>query len=160
VKKGSIFMPAGLFSLYIGCMALWEKNPENSKVEKFLFWLAKIMGAGSVGWEIHSLYVYIPIVISEQVISGLAVLRITISIDLLVLGIALLIYYKKSLDVFSRPWIFVSFSIFWILKILENNIYHDPALTQAMSELLVLIALIGGWFVYRKKYPEEFGLKS
>ena len=70
------------------------------------------------------------------------------------------IYYKKSLDVFSRPWIFVSFMIFWILKISKNNIYYDPTLTQSMSELLVLIALISGWFVYRKKYPEEFGLKS
>jgi len=153
-------MPAGLFSLYIGCMALWEKNPENSKVEKFLFWLAKIMGAGSIGWEIHSLYVYIPTVISERVDLGGAVLRIARSIDLLILGIALLIYYKKSLDAFSRPWIFVSFTIFWILKILRNNIYYDPTLTQALSEVLVLIALIGGWFVYRKQYPEEFGLKS
>jgi hypothetical protein len=141
-------------------MALWEKNPENSKVEKFLFWLAKIMGVGSIGWEIHSLYVYIPTVISERVISGLVVLRITRSIDLLVLGIALLIYYKKSLDVFSRPWIFVSFTVFWILKILRNNIYYDPTLTQVMSEILVMIALIGGWFVYRKQYPQEFGLKS
>jgi hypothetical protein len=141
-------------------MALWEKNPENSKVEKFLFWLAKIMGAGSIGWEIHSLYVYVPIVISGQVNSGLAALRITRSIDLLVLGIALLIYYKKSMDVFSRPWIFVSFVIFWILKMLRNNIYYDPTLTQVMSEVLVLVALIGGWFVYRKQYPQEFGLKS
>ena len=152
-------MSARLFSLYIRCMALYPKNPENSRYEKFLFWLAKIMGAGSIGWEIHSLYVYIPIVISEQVISGLAVLRVTRSIDLLILGIALLIYYKKSLDVFSCPWIFVSLTIFWILKILRNNIYYDPTLTQAMSELLVFIALIGGWFAYRKKYPEEFGLK-
>jgi hypothetical protein len=141
-------------------MTLWEKNPENSKVEKFLFWLAKIMGTGSIGWEIHSLYVYVPIVISGQVNSGLAALRITRSIDLLVLGIALLIYYKKSMDVFSRPWIFVSFVIFWILKMLRNNIYYDPTLTQVMSEVLVLVALIGGWFVYRKQYPQEFGLKS
>ncbi len=106
------------------------------------------------------MYVYIPTVISERVISGLVVLRITRSIDLLVLGIALLIYYKKSLDVFSRPWIFVSFTVFWILKILRNNIYYDPTLTQVMSEILVMIALIGGWFVYRKQYPQEFGLKS
>ncbi len=153
-------MPAGLFSLYIVKMAMYEKNPSNSKVEKTLFWLAKIMGAGSVVWEIYSLYVYIPTVISEQVISGLAVLRITRSIDLLILGTALLVYYKKSLDAFSRPWIYVSFVVFWILKILKNNIYYDPALTQVMSELLVLIALIGGWFVYRKQYPQEFGLKS
>jgi hypothetical protein len=153
-------VPADLFSLYIMSMTLWEKNPENSKVEKFLFWLAKIMGAGSIGWEIHSLYVYVPIVISGQVNSGLAALRITRSIDLLVLGIALLIYYKKSMDVFSRPWIFVSFVIFWILKMLRNNIYYDPTLTQVMSEVLVLVALIGGWFVYRKQYPQEFGLKS
>jgi hypothetical protein len=43
---------------------------------------------------------------------------------------------------------------------LRNNIYYDPTLTQVMSEVLVLIALIGGWFVYRKQYPQEFGLKS
>jgi len=141
-------------------MALYEKNPENSKVEKFLFWFVKVMGAGSIVWEICSLYVYVPTVISEQVISGGAILRISRSIDLLVLGVALLIYYKKSLDVFSRPWIFVPFIIFWILKILRNNIYNDPTLTQTLFENLVLIIFLGCWFSYRKKYPEEFGVKN
>ena len=141
-------------------MALYEKNPENSKYEKFLFWLAKITGIGSIGWEIYSLYVYVPIVMSEQVDLGGAILRIARSIALFILGIALLIFYKKSSDAFSRPWIFVSFMIFWTLKTLINFYYNDPTLKQILFEVLILISFMCGWFSCRKFFPEEFGLKS
>ena len=153
-------MPTRLFSLYIRCMALYEKNPGNSKYEKFMLWLMKITGLGSIIWGIHSLYVYVPIVISEQVNLGLAILRIARSIDFVVFGIALLIYYKKSIHIFSRPWIFIPLMISWTLQLLINYDYNDPTSKQTMRDFLTLIAFTYAWFSCRKIFPEEFRLRS
>ena len=153
-------MPSGLFSLYIRSMVSYEKNPENSKYEKFMLWLMKITGPGSIVWGIHSLYVYVPIVISEQVNLGLVILKIARSIDFIVFGIALLIYYKKTIHIFSRSWIFVPLMISWVLQLVINYDFNDPTSKQTMRDCLTLIAFAYAWFSCRRIFPEEFGVKS
>ncbi len=75
-------MPTRLFSLYIGGMAIWEKNPENSKLEKVLYWGAFFLAVVSIIGGFHGLYIYVPkvsytsIATSEAVYSGWALMNI------------------------------------------------------------------------------------
>ena len=144
-------------------MALYPKNPENNVVEKFALWFMKTVGVASIVLGICTFYVFIPKVTSNQVILGWSILSITIAIDEVVLGIGLLVYYKKSLSAFSRLWILIPMLILFAAVFFRNFIYYEPTIRRVTSEVVcvvVILFLIFSWFYYRKKYPEEFGLQS
>ncbi len=144
-------------------MALYEKNPGNSKTERYAFLFVKIAGIAFICAGLYGLYLHLPMAISKQVILGWAILNITWSIDTVILGIGLLVCYKKSVHIWSRFWIFIPFMIFFTTTFLKDLIYYEPTALRITSEAAYVFAFliaIAYWFYYRKKYPEEFGLKS
>jgi len=88
-------------------MAFYEKNPGNDKKEKYLFRAIQILGVVAICAGIYGLYVHIPTIISKDAYLGWIILSITKSISKMFLGVGFLIFYKKSLSVFSRYWIFI-----------------------------------------------------
>jgi hypothetical protein len=163
VKKGSIFMPAGLFSLYIGCMALWEKNPENNRSEQVLLWAVKLTGVVLIVSGARGLYIYYSTVTSQEVYLGWAILSIAKSISKMFLGAGFLVYYKKSLNVFTRYWIFIPLMIYSSADFLRDLTYYEPTMLRITSEVLsvfLFLFCIFYWFYFKIKHPEEFGLKS
>lgn len=162
-------MPTGLFSLYIRSMALYEKNPQNNRWEKFLFWAVKIMGVVCIFSGALGLYIYVPevsyasVVTSKATYSGWAILNIAKSILAIFFGAGFLIFYKKTLSIFSCYWIFIPLMIYLPTSFLRNFIYYEPTMRRITLEVVSAVAilfLLFSWFYYRKKYPEEFGLKS
>jgi hypothetical protein len=156
-------MPAGLFCLYIRNMALYEKNPGNDKKEKYLLRVVQIMGPVAICAGIYSLYVYIPIILIKHKPLGWSVLNIAKTINIILLGIGLLVHYKKSVNLFSRPWIFVPILLALLFMIFKEWLYYKHAELRIIFIALGVFGtlfLISCWFYHRKKYPEEFGLKS
>lgn len=156
-------MPASLFSLYIRSMALYEKNPGNDKGEKYLFWVFKTVGVVSIGLGIHGLYVYVPIVISQQTYLGWAFLSIAKPIVKIILGVGFLVYYKKAISLFSRRWICIPLIVGFSLSLLRKAIFYQQTMQNIFYEAIcvfILIFIISYWVHARKKYPEEFGLKG
>lgn len=156
-------MPAGLFSPYIGSMAMWETNPENNVLEKFAFWFFKIVGMVCVGVGIYGLYVFIPIVFIKDNPLGWSILIIAKMINIILLGIGFLVHYKKSMDLISRPWIFVPVLLGLLFIFLKEWFYYkyaEPRIVYIAFDVFGILFLVFYWFRFRKKYPEEFGLKS
>jgi Ca2+/Na+ antiporter len=84
-------------------------------------------------------------------------------IAVIVFGVALLVYYKKSIHLYSRRWIFIALIVYLTTSFLIFFIYYRPTILRIISGvcvILVFLVFIFYWFYYRKKYPEEFGLKS
>lgn len=135
-------MSAALYSLYIRSMALYPKNPENNVVEKFAFWFLKTVGVVCVGGGIYILYAYLHMVISKQVLLSWPVLSIIKAIDMVVLGIGLLVYYKKSLSAFSCLWILIPMLILFSTTFLHHFIYYEPTVRRITSEVICVVAIL------------------
>ncbi len=156
-------MPASLFSLYIRYMVLYPKTPENNKGERILLWLVKIVGVVAIGVGIYVLYGYISIVFTKHKPLGWSIFYIVKTINLVLLGIGFLVHYKKSMSMFSSSWIFASLNLALLFIILREWFFYRQAGLRMDSIALGvfgILFLISCWIYNRKKYPEEFGLKS
>ena len=109
-------MPARLFSLYIRCMAYFEKNPGNDRTEKHLLRVIQIVGLLAIGAGIYGLYVDSPKIISKDTYLGWVILSIAKSISKIFLGAGFLFYYKKSLSIFSSYWIFIPMLLYFSIS--------------------------------------------
>ena len=156
-------MPTGLFSLYIRSMALYEKNPGNDKSEKFALWTAYLVASLAIIAGMYGLYVYVPMAFSERVPLDWVVLNLALKPLQIIFGIAVFVYYKKGIHLFSRPWIYGPAFLSFVLMILKGGFYLKPTY---LSMGLIAVGIIGilffisCMFYHRKKYPEEIGLRS
>jgi hypothetical protein len=130
--------------------------------------LVKILGTMCLIGGAYGLYAdalsftwHISVSTWEELELGWVILIIAKKVSLICFGMALIIYYKKSLDIFSRPWIIFSFLILLTLIILINYFSYQPIfLAKTWFEIIALVFFLGAWVFYKIKYPEEFGLKS
>ena len=144
-------------------MALWEKNPENNKQEKHLLRAVQIIGVVAICAGLYSLYVYVPIILIKHKPLGWSVLNIAKAINVIVLGIGLLVHYKKSVNLYSSPWIFGPIILALLFMSFKEWVYYNPTRDSAIFIALGvfgILFLISCWYHHRKKYPEEFGLKN
>ena len=135
-------MPARLFSLYIRSMALYEKNPGNNRTEQVLLWAVKLTGVVLIVSGARGLYIYYSTVTSQEVYLGWAILSIAKSISKILLGAGLLIYYKRTLSVFTRYWVFIPLMIYLSTDFFRNFIYYEPTMLGMTSEVLSVFAFL------------------
>ena len=144
-------------------MAIWEKNPENNLVEKFAFWFFKAVGVVAICAGIYGLYVLIPIMFVKDKPLGWSILIIAKMINVIVLGVGFLVHYKKSMDLVSRPWIFVPMLLGLLFMFFKEGFYYKYAelnIASIVFDVFGILFLVYIWFYFRKKYPEEFKLKK
>ena len=116
-----------------------------------------------MGGGIYGLYVYVSLAISKMMYLGWLILSFTQSIVAVILGIGLLVYYKKSVHIWSLFSIFIPLIVFFTSVFLKDLIYYELNTQRIISDVAYLCAILISvfyWFGYRKKYPEEFGVKS
>jgi len=162
-KKEPIYIPDGLFSLYIGNMALYPKNPENDKTEKYLIWATKILGPVAICVGVFSLYARVSILFLKHPPLGWFVFDIARALNIIMLGIGLLVHYKKSVNLFSRPLIYFSILLALFFIIFRDAFYYKPTLFPMVFipiGIFGILFFIFYWIYFRNKYPEEFGVKS
>jgi hypothetical protein len=144
-------------------MALYEKNPGNNKTEKYLLRVVQILGVLATCAGIYSLYANILRINMIHNPLVWSVFDLVKAINITLLGVGLLVHYKKSVNLYSRSWIFGPILLALLFMIFRDTFYFKPtAFPMVFIPLGVfgILFLVFCWFDCRKKYPEEFGVKN